>query len=171
MGLVSSVKAASRLIDSLAVVAGWLGCGALAALLLILLHEVVARYAFNAPTIWGSDLATLLTASVFLLGAADTLRTGGHVRIDVLSSRLRPRTAHLLQAAALALLVLPALLVVDIAAWQRTLRAVQRHEIDLGMAWQVPVWPTYGLIAVGLGLLALQVAAEAARQRRAARGL
>jgi TRAP-type C4-dicarboxylate transport system permease small subunit len=163
------VRAAQRLIDGLAAVAGWVGCGALAALLLILLHEVVARYAFNAPSVWGSDLATLLTASVFLLGAADTLRTGGHVRIDVLSSRLRPRAAHLLQAAALALLVLPALLVVDIAAWQRTLRAVQRHEIDLGMAWQVPVWPTYGLIATGLGLLALQVAAEAARHGRAAR--
>jgi TRAP-type C4-dicarboxylate transport system permease small subunit len=163
------VRAAQRLIDGLAAAAGWVGCGALAALLLILLHEVVARYAFNAPSVWGSDLASLLTASVFLLGAADTLRTGGHVRIDVLSSRLRLRTAHLLQAAALALLVLPALLVVDIAAWQRTLRAVQRHEIDLGMAWQVPVWPTYGLIATGLGLLALQVAAEAARHGRAAR--
>jgi hypothetical protein len=61
------------------------------------------------------------------------------------------------------------LLVVDIAAWRRTVRAVQRQEIDLGMAWQVPVWPAYALIAVGLGLLALQVMAEAARHARAAR--
>ena len=163
------MRLASRLIDRLSAVAGWAGCAALAALLLVLLHEVVARYVFNAPTVWGSDLATLLTAAVFLLGAADTLRADGHVRIDLLSSRLRPALAHGVQAAALALLVLPALLVVDIAAWRRTVRAVQRQEIDLGMAWQVPVWPAYALIAVGLGLLALQVMAEAARHARAAR--
>lgn len=169
LGLVPALRAARALADGLSRAGGWLACGALAALLAVLLWEVVARYGLSAPTVWGGDLAAMLTAAVFLLGAADTLRAGGHVRIDVLSSRLRPRAAHALQAAALGILVLPALLVVDVAAWRRTIRAVQRHEVDLAMAWQVPVWPLYGLIALGLGLLALQVAAEALRHARAGR--
>lgn len=44
---------------------------------------------------------------LFLLGAAETLRDGGHVRVDVLYARLSPRSRHTLDLAGTVLLLLP----------------------------------------------------------------
>ena len=165
-GLVAGIL---DLIDGLSRLMAWLSGLTFLLLSFYITVDTLGR-SFGGPySGFTDDISAFAMAAAGTWASAYALQVGGHVRIDVLSSRLPPRAAHLLQAGALALLVLPALLVVDAAAWQRTLRAVQRHEIDLGMAWQVPVWPAYGLIATGLGLLALQVAVEAGRHVRATR--
>ena len=57
----------------------------------VMLYEVVARYAFNAPTVWGMELAVLLFGPYFLLGGPYLLHLRGHVALDVARQRLSPR--------------------------------------------------------------------------------
>ncbi|MDM0046805.1 TRAP transporter small permease subunit [Variovorax dokdonensis] len=70
--------------------------GSLAALLilpslLITMIEVVARYAFNSPTVWVNESVQILFGFYFLLGGGYTLLHGGHVRVDLLLLGLKPR--------------------------------------------------------------------------------
>ena len=156
-------RALVRLADALSSATAALGVAALFALLAVMLFEVVARYGFGAPTVWGSDLAAMLTGALFLLGGARTLREGGHVRIDVLSSRLPAPVRRTIGAAFDLLLLLPTLGVLVHAAGRHTARAYARGEVDLAMAWRVPVWPAGALVTATLAVLALQVVAERLR--------
>jgi len=60
----------------------------------ITLLEVVLRYGFNRPTMWVHETSQQIFAIAFLLGSAYTLQEGGHVRVDILYRRLRPRGNH-----------------------------------------------------------------------------
>ncbi len=152
-----------RVADALSVAAAGLGVACLFALLGIMLFEVLARYGFGAPTIWGGDLVATLTGALFLLGGARTLREGGHVRIDVVSRQLPAAVERGLGLAFELLLLLPTLGLLAWAAGRRAVRAFARGEVDLATAWHVPVWPFYALVAATLALLALQVVAERLR--------
>lgn len=59
-----------------------------------MVYEVVARYAFNAPTIWAYDISYMLNGALFLLAAAFTLARNNHVRIDFLSVLMPVRVQH-----------------------------------------------------------------------------
>ena len=56
----------------------------------VMLYEVVARYFFNAPTVWGMELAVLLFGPYFLLGGPYLLHLKGHVALDVARERMSP---------------------------------------------------------------------------------
>ncbi|MCF8085697.1 MAG: TRAP transporter small permease subunit [Desulfohalobiaceae bacterium] len=61
-------------------------------LVLELVYDTAARYLFNAPTIWSYDMSYMLYGTLFMLGAAWTLQQEEHVRIDIVSGNLSPRT-------------------------------------------------------------------------------
>jgi len=63
----------------------------------ITLWEVVLRYGFNRPTIWVHETSEHLFALSFLLGGAYTLSQGGHVRVDLIYSRLSDRKKAILE--------------------------------------------------------------------------
>ncbi len=68
----------------------WLGKVAAAAVLLIAGLQfviVLARYMFGFNVIWLQDMVTYGHAAIFMLGAATTFASGGHVRIDILYNR------------------------------------------------------------------------------------
>ena len=71
----------------------------------VMLYEVVMRYLFNAPTVWGMELAVLLFGPYFLLGGPYLLHLKGHVALDLARQRLS-------------------------AAWQRRLEPMQRRVAD-----------------------------------------
>jgi TRAP-type C4-dicarboxylate transport system permease small subunit len=58
-------------------------------LIAVMLCEVVARYGLNSPTLWANDITYMSNGTLFLLGAAWTLRRNHHIRIDFLATRLR----------------------------------------------------------------------------------
>ena len=136
--------------------AGRVGMAAVLLLLVLMLFEVVARYGFNAPTVWGSELATSFSAAVFLLGWAPTLMRRGHIGIDIVSSRLPARWQAVVEGVLLLGLVAPMLGCLAFAAWQEMTRAYASGEVDLASAWQVPVWPMRLLVAISLGLFLAQ---------------
>ncbi|MGO1767507.1 MAG: TRAP transporter small permease subunit, partial [Advenella sp.] len=70
-----------------------------------MLYEVVSRYVFNAPTIWGMELATLLFGPYFLLGGAYLLHLRGHVNLDLLKNKLSQRNQRLLDLFAYVIII------------------------------------------------------------------
>lgn len=54
-------------------------------------YEVVMRYFLNRPTLWVVEVSGYSLLFITFLGAAWVLRRGGHVRIDLLINRLKPR--------------------------------------------------------------------------------
>ena len=68
----------------LARVAAWLfvATGAM------LTYEVLARYVFNAPTIWAAELSQLVMMVGFFIALAGTLHSREHISIDILHNAL-----------------------------------------------------------------------------------
>lgn len=61
-------------------------------IILIQLAAVLLRYVFGLSFSWLNDSVIFSFATIFMLGAAATLRDDGHVRVDILRSRFSPRT-------------------------------------------------------------------------------
>ncbi len=152
----------NRLID---LAERWVGgIGVLAALLLVPLviattWEVVSRYAFNAPTIWAYEIGYTLTGAHFLLALAYTLRQGEHIRIDVLSGHLSPRTKRVIDAIVYAL-VLPILLWITFTLWHYMSEGLARSETSGQSALNLPVWPFRAVFVLAFATLGLQVLCE-----------
>lgn len=54
-------------------------------------YGVIARYVFNSPSIWVTEVSGYFLVGTSLLSAGYTLRKGGHIRIDSLDQVL-PKT-------------------------------------------------------------------------------
>lgn len=62
----------------------------------VVLIEVVARYFFQRPTIWGHESAQLLFAAYAIIPGAYTLRHNAHVNMDLIYSRQSARVRAIL---------------------------------------------------------------------------
>jgi C4-dicarboxylate transporter, DctQ subunit len=62
----------------------------------IIVYEVVARYVFSAPTIWGHETTTLLCALCFAFGGSYCLARNSHIRIVMVYDRVSPAARRLL---------------------------------------------------------------------------
>lgn len=127
------------------------------------IYEVVARYGFNSPTLWGSDIAYMTNGTLFLLGSAYALRMGAHIRIDFLASRLPLRLQHAINLSFYVAIFLPLLWYLGSASANKAWRAYVRGELESMSAWEPYVWPFYTGMTVGLVGLALQVLSESMR--------
>lgn len=65
-----------------------LGVGALVAVLVVAMSQVLARYAVRQPLAWSEELATYLFIWLCMLGAATATHEGGHYGFDLLLRRL-----------------------------------------------------------------------------------
>lgn len=69
---------------------------ALAMILLTYWFEVVARYFFGAPTLWGTSIIAYSLSAAICLATPELARTGGHVAITILKDNLPDRVQVLL---------------------------------------------------------------------------
>lgn len=120
--------------------------------------SIVMRYAFNRAPVWVDDLVGFLLVAIVMLAAAQVLRRGEHIGVDVFTERLGPRAARWAQVwALLAALVVALILVVN--GWQTAMQSRQFGVVTEGrLEW--PVWLLMLLMPAG-GLLLALVAIEA----------
>ncbi len=131
-------------------------------------YEVFVRYLLNAPTVWAYDLAYMLYAGIFMLGAAYALRQGAHVRTDFLYNDW----SHRRKAAADAVgyvLFLPALLFYLFALERQARHSWMIGEKSVESAWRPPLYPFKWMMVVGMVLLFLQGVVELLRALAALR--
>jgi TRAP-type mannitol/chloroaromatic compound transport system permease small subunit len=157
-----------RNIERLTTSIGIMAAFAIVPLVLATCYEVLARYAFDAPTIWAYEIGYTLTGSHFLLGMAYTLAVGAHIRIDIFSGKFSPRTRSLIDLCAYAVM-LPLLIWLSYALFQHLATGYLRSERSGQSAMNLPVWPFRIVFLVAFTLLALQVLAEVAKTVRSMR--
>jgi TRAP-type C4-dicarboxylate transport system permease small subunit len=60
-------------------------------IILAVCTDVVMRYLFNRPIFWVAELSEYSLLYITFLGTAWLLKQGGHVKIDLFTSRLAPK--------------------------------------------------------------------------------
>lgn len=155
------MNAVLELIDRVGVacsrIAGWL----FFAIGLMITYEVVARYVFNAPTIWAEEMSRFFQVWAVYLGAAYVLRYRHLIRITLVTDRIGPLGRRF--AEAFSLLVIGAVCVVAIAWGIEIVAESVRFGRTTSTMLDVPQWMTELAIPVGCGLLLLQCLAQLVR--------
>lgn len=133
---------------------------AMLALVLTMAYEVVARYVFNAPTLWSYDLSYFLGSMTLMLGMAYTLRVKGHVSIDIFYSRFSPRVQALLYVIFALLLFFPLWgMMVSVMIPHMMFSWAENEKSWVG-SWQPIIYPFKTWITLGAIMLLLQGIAE-----------
>jgi C4-dicarboxylate transporter, DctQ subunit len=118
--------------------------------------EVVARYAFDAPTRWSADLVSYLLLFITFMAMPQVTASGGHVAVTALLERLsaahQRSASRVIAAAGVAVCVL-----LGWIALQETLRQASGN-VRMMAAYPVPkawisVWIIYGLGSSALHFL------------------
>lgn len=121
-------------------------------------YEVIMRYFIGKPTSWSNELCSHFFAIYMMLGGAYVLMKKGHVTMDILSSRLSPRTKALIEV--LTFVIGASFLVVLI--WKggtAAMRTIQINEHSTSV-WAPTMIPFRVCLPVGAALFLLQYIAE-----------
>ena len=151
------MRAFLRLADLFALAGAALAALSLAAICLLLFAEIATRLLFGATLGDSWEFAAYFMSLTFLLGAAYTLRTGGHVRVSLLRSADKRRDAAIefvASALGLALAIFMASALTELA-WQSFAR-----DVTSATPAQVPLFLPRTGWALGAWLLAFQLIAR-----------
>ena len=124
-------------------------------------YEVLARYLFNAPTIWAQELSQLLLLWGTFLGISRALKNNQHIRISALDSFLGDDIKRTLRIFSLVFIAVLCLLTVFYGSeifWD----SFERGR-STGTMMNIPNWWTEIVIPLGFGLLLLQAIVEIIR--------
>jgi TRAP-type C4-dicarboxylate transport system permease small subunit len=111
---------------------------------------VVMRYAFNSAPVWVDEVVGFMLVGIVMLAAADVLRRGEHIGVDVLTANLSGRRRLWARAWA-SLAALAAALVLVVNGWQtamfsRLLGIVTEGHLELPVFWLMLLLPLGGLL-------------------------
>ena len=143
--------------ESLGVLAAWLYF----LIGLMIAYEVLARYLFNAPTIWAQELSQLLFLWATFLGISRALKRDQHIRISALESFMSESTVHWFRLLTLIFISLLCVLVVYYGStifWDSLVRGR-----STGTMLNIPNWWSEAVIPAGFCILFLQSLVEIAR--------
>jgi TRAP-type mannitol/chloroaromatic compound transport system permease small subunit len=158
-------------IDGVSTGAGWLAGWLIVPITVATSYEVIARYAFGAPTQWTYEASYLLYGAQFMLASSYTLLKGGHIRTDVFYERWSPKTRATIDAVSYLLFFFPGMLCILYAGSIETQHAWdigERTGLRIGTV-SVPAWWLKGVIPLSAALLLLQGVSEVIRCVRAIR--
>jgi TRAP-type mannitol/chloroaromatic compound transport system permease small subunit len=125
-----------------------------------LTYEVIARYVFNAPTLWAYDMSYMLYGSHFMLGAAYALVRGAHVRTDFFYEKYSDRQKGLVDATAYLVFFFPALIMFFAASIDDAYYSWRIGELSEQSAWRPILWPFKATVPLAALLLLIQGLSE-----------
>lgn len=139
---------AGRLLDLVTRGLFALAMAALAAIVILYLYEVAARYLFNAPTTWTGEAVQYCLALVIFLALPEATRQRAHISVDILPEAL-PAGARRWLVGLTALAAAAACLC---AAWIVTGQAQVQAARGLmtNAAHPIPRWWITAVMALGL---------------------
>jgi TRAP-type mannitol/chloroaromatic compound transport system permease small subunit len=153
------MQALLRLIQSISRFSGETTAWLVVPLILATTYDVVARYAFNAPTQWAYEVGYMVMGTHALLGMAYTLREHGHIRIDAFTQRFSQGAKAIVDLVGY-LVVLPCLVWVTWSLWSYWTLAYRTGELSGQSAWNPVIWPFKLVFFIAFVLLVLQMFAE-----------
>ncbi|HXH82130.1 MAG TPA: TRAP transporter small permease subunit [Candidatus Tectomicrobia bacterium] len=139
-------------------------------MVLVVFFDVVTRYMFRVSYVFTQELEWYLFAITYLLGAGYVMLWDEHVRVDIVYSRLAPRTQAWLNFVLIWIFFFPSVLLVIYTTWPffRNALAVWEGSPDPG---GIPArWALKGVIIVAFAILAIQGISQAIKYYYVARG-
>jgi len=142
-----------RLLDTLYLTGGVLAGACLILMATLILAQVVTRW-FGVIIPSTEDFSGFLLAAASFLALAYTLRSGGHIRVNMLITHFHGRVRVVIEAVILIL----ALILVGYIAWSTSFLAYESYlfeEVSQGYI-AVPLWIPQ--VPMGVGLVILTIA-------------
>ncbi len=124
-------------------------------LLFIVLYEVLMRYAFNAPTVWGFEATAFAYGLHYMLGLSLMENAEGHVRVDIVTSRFPKKVQAIIMIAGYLLIFMPVFVLMTWGAMEFAHTATVTNELN-STSWAPRIWPYKILMALSFLLLVVQ---------------
>ena len=138
---------------------GKIFCWACVALVIVLCYEIISRYIFNRPNMWGQEVPRMIGATIVSMGFAYTLLHRGHVRVDFIYSRLSLRKRAIVDVICSLLLFFPLLAALVYKAWTTMLFSWVHGEKWTLTIWFPPITPLRTILLIGLIIFSFQAIA------------
>ena len=155
-GLIRIVRIIDRFTDTTGTWIAWLNVP----LVLAVSYEVMARYLFNAPTIWSFDVTYMLYGTIFMLGAAYALHKGAHIRTDFFYESWSPRTKGMVDSISYLLFFFPSLIMLLVVSANEATYAFSIQETSEQTPWRPLLWPYKSVVPLTCVLLLAQGISE-----------
>lgn len=155
-GLIRTVQRIDRFTDTIGVWVAWLNIPLVAAVS----YEVIARYLFNAPTIWSFDVTYMLYGTIFMLGAAYALHKGAHIRTDFFYEKWTVKTKGMVDSISYLVFFFPSLIMLLVASGNEAWYAWGIGEMSEQTPWRPLLWPYKTVVPVTCVMLLLQGVSE-----------
>lgn len=153
--LLSLARLIDRINEKIGHAVSWLVLAAV----LICSGNALIRYTLNTSSNAWLEIQWYLFSAVFLLASAYTLRSNGHVRIDVVASRFPKRVQAWIDLFGFLFFLLPITLIILYFAFPYAMMSFHSGELSSNAGGLI-VWPAKALIPLGFLLLALQGVSE-----------
>lgn len=116
--------------------------------------EIVMRYVFNAPTVWGLEMTIYLCATTYILAGAYAEFHNAHIRVDIFYSLWSKRTQAIVDIFATDVLFFffNGFLVWHSGIW---FWESVTEGLTTGTVWDPPAWPMRLILFVGATFLLL----------------
>ena len=152
-----------KLIDSITDYVGRAACLLAIVLIMVLAGETVLRYGFGKPTMWGYELSYMVGASMAVFAWSYTHFRKGHVRVDLIYSRLSIRARAVIDVVCSLIFLAPLLYVLVLAGYNSVGFAIRMREVLTMSSWMPPAWPIRTIVFIGFTLFCLQCIAQFVR--------
>jgi TRAP-type mannitol/chloroaromatic compound transport system permease small subunit len=124
----------------------------------MVMFEVISRYVFNRPTIWGLEASTMVFGPFALISGAYALLHRGHVKMDIFYDRWSERTKAIIDACTFPLFLMFIGIILWKSAgygWQSCM--IREHSVT---AWSPPIYLWKLTIPLAALLIAFQGIAD-----------
>lgn len=124
-----------------------------------LLYDVIARFAFNAPTIWCHELALHCFGAYAVLSGAYVIRHNGHVKIDLIYNLFSRRGRAIIDCFTYPFFFL----FIGLLFWyglQIGIRSFELNQTVSPSPFASPLWPVKLTVPLAAFLMLLQGLAE-----------
>jgi len=133
----------------------WIAGIILLLLMTLMFVDVFGRYLFNKPVLGGVDLGEIMLVTLAFLGVSYSQVKRGHVRVEVIISKIAPRPKAVLESFCLLL----SSIMFALISWQmgsRALRIIFTPDTGpISNILKIPLTPFILLVAIGFLILCL----------------
>lgn len=121
----------------------------------IVVYEVVARYMFDAPTIWAYDLSLFLFGYIAALGGAYAQQRKAHINVDILYIAVSPKVRNIfnLISYSLAIFFLLVVFYMCLGKFNEALEFDYRTQSE----WAPPMWHFWLMLCIASTLFVIQL--------------
>ncbi len=159
----------ASLIDALNEKIGRIACWLVLIACVISAGNAMLRYGFNISSNAWLEIQWYLFGGIVMLGAANTLKTNQHVRVDVLYSHYNDRTRLWIDLLGALFFLLPMAIMIGWLSWPMFINSYTIGEISSN-AGGLLRWPVKLLVPLGFLLLVLQGISEIIKRAAALAG-